>query len=68
MYGRGIECQIDVDEDGFSGHSPFLFGLILEHFIAKHASINVFTQLSLKTAQRGHIHTFAPRIGRRTQF
>ena len=67
VYGRGIECKINVDEDGFSGASPFLFGLILEHFIAKHASINVFTQLSLSSSQRGHIHTFTPRMGQRTQ-
>ena len=67
VYGRGIECQINVDEDGFSGVSPFLFGLVLEHFIAKHASINVFTQLSLSSSQRGHIYTFAPRMGQRTQ-
>ena len=67
VYGRGIECNLTFDEEGFSGHSPFLFGLILEHFIAKHASINVFTQLRLTSAQRGHLHTFKPRMGRRTQ-
>ena len=67
VYGRGIECQIKVDEENFSGISPFLFGLVLERFIAKHASVNVFTQLALSSTQRGHIHTFAPRMGQRTQ-
>lgn len=66
VYGRGIEFELSVDEQGFSGNSPFLFGLILEHFIAKHVSINMFTQTSLTSLQRGHIHRFAPRMGRRT--
>lgn len=66
VYGRGIECEITVDETGFSGNSPFLFGLVLEHFISKHASVNVFTQTSLNSLQRGHVHRFASRMGRRT--
>jgi type VI secretion system protein ImpG len=66
VYGRGIECEIHVDELGFSGNSPFLFGLILEHFVAKHVSVNMFTQTRLSSLQRGHIHRFAPRMGRRT--
>jgi len=66
VYGRGIEFELSIDEQGFSGNSPFLFGLILEHFITKHVSINMFTQASLTSLQRGHIHRFAPRMGRRT--
>jgi type VI secretion system protein ImpG len=32
VYGRGVQCDLTVDEDAFSGTSPYLFGLVLEHF------------------------------------
>ncbi|TDK61300.1 type VI secretion system baseplate subunit TssF [Sapientia aquatica] len=65
IYGRGVKCQLTVDETGFSGTSPYLFGLILEHWLAHHVSINVFTQTELLTIQRGKIATWPVRMGGR---
>lgn len=65
MYGRGVKCTLTVDEDNYSGVSPYLFGLILENYLARHASINVFTETELRTIQRGVIARFQPRPGRR---
>ncbi|MBN3752376.1 type VI secretion system baseplate subunit TssF [Paraburkholderia sp. Tr-20389] len=65
VFGRGIECQLTVDERGFSGTSPYLFGLILEHYLARHVSINSFTQTELLSMQRGHIMRWPVRIGTR---
>jgi type VI secretion system protein ImpG len=65
VYGRGIECQLTVDEDGFSGSSPYLFGLILENYIARHVAINTFTQVSLHSMQRGEITRWPVRMGTR---
>ncbi len=42
VHGRGVSCEPTVDEEGFSGISPYLFGLVLEHYIARHVSINTF--------------------------
>jgi hypothetical protein len=53
IYGRGVQCTLSVDEEGFSGTSPYLFGLVLEHYLARHVSINVFTQTVLESMQRG---------------
>lgn len=65
VYGRGIRCSLTVDEEGFSGISPYLFGMIMENYLARHAAINVFTETELLTLQRGRIGLWQPRHGRR---
>jgi type VI secretion system protein ImpG len=65
VFGRGIECSLTVDESGFSGTSPYLFGLILEHYLARHVSINVFTQTELHSMQRGRVARWPVRMGTR---
>jgi len=65
VFGRGIECQLTVDETGFSGLSPYLFGLILEHYLARHVSINSFTQTELHSMQRGQLMRWPVRMGTR---
>ncbi|MDR5760428.1 type VI secretion system baseplate subunit TssF [Caballeronia sp. LZ035] len=65
VFGRGIECRLTVDESGFSGASPYLFGLILEHYLARHVSINSFTQTELVSMQRDRIMRWPVRMGTR---
>ncbi|SOY53460.1 type VI secretion system baseplate subunit TssF [Cupriavidus taiwanensis] len=65
IYGRGIQCRLTVDEAGFSGISPYLFGVVLEHFLARHVSVNVFTQTELHAMQRGLVHRWPVRMGGR---
>ncbi|MGO4413755.1 type VI secretion system protein ImpG [Cupriavidus sp. OV038] len=65
VYGRGVRCELTVDENGFSGASPYLFGLILEHYLARHVAINVFSETELHSMQRGLITRWAPRMGGR---
>ncbi|RDI17341.1 type VI secretion system protein ImpG [Pseudacidovorax intermedius] len=65
IYGRGVECILSVDEEGFSGTSPYLFGLVLEHYLARHVSINVFTQTTLESMQRGTVARWPVRMGGR---
>lgn len=65
IYGRGVLCTLSVDEDGFSGTSPYLFGLVLEHYLTKHVSINVFTQTALESMQRGSVAQWPVRMGGR---
>ena len=65
VYGRGVSCELTVNEEGFSGISPYLFGLVLEHYIARHVSINTFSQVTLRSMQRGHITTWPVRTGQR---
>ncbi|MGF6733999.1 type VI secretion system protein ImpG [Paraburkholderia youngii] len=65
VYGRGVRCELTVDETGFSGISPYLFGVVLEHYVARHVSINVFTETELRSMQRGLITQWRPRMGGR---
>lgn len=66
VFGRGTGVEVTVDEQGLSGSSPFLLGAVLEHFLARHASINSFVQLTLRSAgARGVIHSWPVRTGRR---
>ena len=65
VYGRGIQCTLTVDEDGFSGISPYLFGLVLEHYLSRHVAINTFTQTKLMSMQRGQIAHWPVRMGGR---
>ncbi|EOW6518908.1 type VI secretion system baseplate subunit TssF [Cronobacter dublinensis] len=65
IYGRGVRCTLTVDENGFSGISPYLFGLIMENYISRHAAINVFTETELVSMQRGRITCWKARPGRR---
>lgn len=64
-FGCGIALTLEVDDAAFHGNSAFLLGCVLEHFFARHAAINSFTQLSLHSAQRGLIKTWPPRLGER---
>ncbi|MFM0342803.1 type VI secretion system baseplate subunit TssF [Paraburkholderia sp. RL17-347-BIC-D] len=65
VFGRGIECALTVDETGFSGTSPYLFGLILEHYLTRHVSVNSFTQTELHSMQRGRVANWPARMGTR---
>jgi type VI secretion system protein ImpG len=49
---RGIETQIEFDEDQYVGGGVFLFASVLEHFLGLYASLNSFSQLVAKTRQR----------------
>ncbi|MCX8097982.1 MAG: type VI secretion system baseplate subunit TssF [Casimicrobiaceae bacterium] len=65
VYGRGVAIDLTVDELPFAGTSPWLFGAVLDEFLARHVSINAFTELSLHSLQRGLIARWPPRVGRR---
>jgi type VI secretion system protein ImpG len=62
-FGTGSEIDIELDELAFQGTSAFLLASVLERYFARFASINTFTQLSLRSTQRGLIKRWAPRVG-----
>jgi len=61
-FGSGAEITLELDELAFQGSSAFAFGSVLEHFFARYASINTFTQLSLHSTQRGLLMRWPPRM------
>ena len=64
-FGCGIALELEVDDAAFHGASAFLLGCVLERYFARHAAINSFTQLTLRSVQRGVIKTWPPRLGER---
>jgi type VI secretion system protein ImpG len=64
-FGRGVELRIEVDDLSFEGASAFLLGCVLERFMARHVSMNGYTQTRLHSANRGDILTGRPRCGSR---
>jgi type VI secretion system protein ImpG len=64
-FGRGLQLVLECDEAAFSGSGVFLLASVLERFFAKYVSINSFTEMVLKTTQRGEIMRWPPTTGQR---
>ncbi|ROZ78313.1 type VI secretion system baseplate subunit TssF [Ramlibacter sp. WS9] len=64
-FGRGVQLELGVDELAFEGVSAFLFGCVLERYLARHVSINSFTETRVKSYTRGVIMNGRPRCGAR---
>ena len=65
VFGRGIEVTVKFEESAFEGGGAFLLGAVLDHFFARYASLNTFTETVITTADRGEIMRWPIRIGRR---
>ena len=64
-FGRGLEVVLEMDELVFEGGSAFLLGSVLERFLARHVSINSFTETVLRTVTRGEVMHWPARCGLR---
>ena len=64
-FGRGLEIVIEVDELAYEGASAFMFGAVLQQFLARYVSINSFVEVVLRSVSRGEIHRWVPAWGKR---
>ncbi len=64
-FGTGLEVQLELDELAYQGTSAYLFASVVERWVARHAALNTFTQLVLRTPQRGEVARWKPRLGLR---
>ncbi|HEY4358170.1 MAG TPA: type VI secretion system baseplate subunit TssF [Acidobacteriaceae bacterium] len=61
---RGTAVEIELDEQQFTGAGAFLFGAVLDRFLAGYASMNSFSQLTVRTNLRKEpMFTWQPRAG-----
>ena len=65
VFGRGVAIETTVDASAFAGRSPWLFGAVLEQFMARHVSINSAIQFRLSTMQSGPFATWPVKQGAR---
>jgi type VI secretion system protein ImpG len=64
-FGTGVALTLVLDELACQGTSAYFFASVLEVFFARHAAINSFSQLTLRTIQRSEVMRWPPRIGLR---
>ena len=65
VFGRGLEITVKLEESAFEGSGVFPFGAVLDHFFARYASINTFTETVIQTSDRGEVMRWPIRIGQR---
>jgi len=64
-FGRGLEVRLEVDSTAFHGHSAFLFGAVMSHFLTRHVEVNHFVETVLAIAGKGEAMRWRPRCGTR---
>ncbi len=66
-FAHGRKVELEFDEEQFPSGGLFMFASVLERFLALYASMNSFTQLSVRSQQRRRpLREWAPRAGWRT--
>jgi type VI secretion system protein ImpG len=65
-FVRGTEITITFDERLYAGSTPFALAMVLNRYFAMYASVNSFTQLVIRSAQRqGDWYTWDPMSGQK---
>ena len=65
VAARGVEVTVVCEESGFTGTGLFLFGAMLERFIAKYATINSFTETVIRNTFGTEVMRWPARTGLR---
>jgi len=61
---RGSRIEVELHEDHFAGEGDaFLFAVIVERFMGWYATINAFSQTTVRFVKSGVVHEFPPRWG-----
>jgi type VI secretion system protein ImpG len=64
-FGRGLEITLTCEEQAFEGVGVFLLGTVLEQFFARYVALNSFTEMVVKTSNRGEVMRWPARLGQR---
>ncbi|RMF37460.1 MAG: type VI secretion system baseplate subunit TssF [Alphaproteobacteria bacterium] len=62
---RGVEISVEFDESFYEGSGVYLLGAVLNHFFARHVSLNSFTETRIESHERGEIARWQPMSGLR---
>jgi len=65
-YGHATGIWLTVDESGLGGLSPYLFGVVLERWLAQLVVESAFIRMELHSVQRGMIASWPARRGTRS--
>ena len=63
---RGVGVELELDEEPFGGEGEiYLFGAVMERFLAHYVSLNAFCETSVRGKKYGEVHRWSPRTGAR---
>jgi type VI secretion system protein ImpG len=63
-FCRGLDVEVDLDEEQFTGSSAFLLASVLDRFFALYSALNSYSRLTATSKQRRTpIHRWPARIG-----
>jgi len=63
-FCRGLDVEIEFDEEQFAGSGVYLFASVLESFLGLYSSVNSYSRLTAHTRQRrGMMKRWPPRVG-----
>ncbi|MCH8251209.1 MAG: type VI secretion system baseplate subunit TssF [Planctomycetes bacterium] len=61
---RGSKVTVELNEDHFAGEGDaYLFAAILDRFMALYATLNAYTETSVRMVRSGQVYSFPPRWG-----
>jgi type VI secretion system protein ImpG len=61
---RGLEIELDMQEDRFAGDGDlFLLASVLNQFFGIYATLNSYTRLTVRGAQKGSLYQWPPMLG-----
>jgi type VI secretion system protein ImpG len=64
-FGRGLEVTLELEKMAFHGHSAFVFGAVMTHFLSRHVNVNHFIETVLSFAGKGENMRWTPQCGTR---
>lgn len=63
-FCRGLDVEVEFDEDQFAGSGAYLLASVLERFFGLYSALNSFTRFTARSQQRrSPIRRWPPRIG-----
>jgi type VI secretion system protein ImpG len=62
-FCRGLDIEVEFDEEQFAGSGPYLLACVLERFFGLYSAVNSYTRLTARSKQRREvIRRWPPRI------
>ena len=62
---RGTSINLEMNEESFAGEGDmYVFASVLNEFFALYASINAFTELTVRGTKFGELYQWPARLGR----
>ena len=61
---RGSAIEVELNEEHFAGEGDaYLFSAILDRFMGLYATVNAYSQLTVRFARNGQVYSFPVRWG-----